>query len=129
MTPETAIAMLRRQILAHGQNVRLERVTQGPSGTQIIYKLNVRAFVRGYHPDELVGGIIQGDAKVTLSAAEIEAQGWPGPNSSTTPTKQDRRVPIKGDDVWIAGRKRNIENAVPFYLNGELVRIELNTRG
>jgi hypothetical protein len=129
MTPETAIAMLRRQIAAHGQDVQLERVTQGPSGTQIIYSVDVRAFVRGYHPDELVGGIIQGDSKVTLSAVEIEAQGWPGPNSSTTPTRQDRRIPRKGDDVWIEGRKRNIENAIPFYLNGQLVRIELNARG
>jgi hypothetical protein len=129
MTPETATAMLRRQILAHGQDIRLRRVMQGPGGAQIIYSVECRAFVRGYHPDELVGGIIQGDSKVTLSAAEIAAQGWPGPNSSSTPTNQDRRVPRKGDDVVIEGRARNIENAIPFYLNGELVRIELNARG
>jgi hypothetical protein len=132
MTPETAIAILRRQLAAHGQNIRLRRVTQGPGGTQVIYSVECRAFVRGYHPDELVGGIIQGDSKVTLSAAEIEAQGWPGPDSAITTTtlsQQDRRVPRKGDDVRIEGRVRNIENAVPFYLNGELVRIELNARG
>jgi hypothetical protein len=129
MTPETAIAMLRRRIAAHGQDIRLRRVTQGPSGAQIIYSVECRAFVRGYHPDELVGGIIQGDSKVTLSATEIEAQGWPGPNSSTTPTNQDRRIPRKGDDVVIEGKVRNIENAIPFYLNGQLVRIELNVRG
>jgi hypothetical protein len=129
MTPAEATSMLQRQLAKHGQDVRLQRVTQGPSGQQIKYSVNCRAFVRGYQPAELVGGILQGDSKVVLSAAEIEAQGWPGPNSSTTPTNQDRRVPRKGDDIIIMGKSRNIEVATPVYLNGELVRIELAARG
>jgi hypothetical protein len=129
MTPAEATAMLRRQLAAHGQDVTLQRVTQGPSGVPVKYKVDCRAFVRGYQPAELVGGILQGDSKVVLSVAEIEAQGWPGPNSSTTPTNQDRRVPRKGDDIIIMGKSRNIEVATPVYLNGELVRIELAARG
>ena len=42
----------------------------------------------------------------------------PGPNSSATPTDQDRRVPRKGDAVIIAGRKRAIEAAGGIYLGG-----------
>jgi hypothetical protein len=130
MTPEAAIAMLRRQIEAHGQDISLRRVTRTPSGEpNVIYSVDIRAFVRGYRPDELVGGILQGDSKVMLSASEIEASGWPGPNLSTTPTNQDRRVPRKGDDVILEGRVRNIEVATPFYLDNELVRIELEVRG
>jgi hypothetical protein len=129
MTPAEATAMLRRQLAAHGQDVTLQRVTQGPSGVPVKYKVDCRAFVRGYQPAELVGGILQGDSKVIMSAAELEAQGWPGPNSSMTPTNQDRRIPRKGDDIIIMGKSRNIEVATPFYLNGELVRIELAARG
>jgi hypothetical protein len=129
MTPAEATAMLRRQLAAHGQDVTLQRVTQGPSGVPVKYKVDCRAFVRGYQPAELVGGILQGDSKVIMSAAELEAQGWPGPNSSTTPTNQDRRIPRKGDDIIIMGKSRNIEVATPVYLNGELVRIELAARG
>ena len=81
----------------------------------------------------LVGGILQGDSKVTLSAAEIEAKGWPGPIASAEPpnerTNRDRRIPRKGDDVTIEGTVRNIEVATPYYLDGVLVRIELEVRG
>jgi hypothetical protein len=134
MTPAEATAMLRRQLAAHGQDVTLQRVTQGAGGTQIKYKVECRAFVRGYRPDELVGGILQGDSKVTLSAAEIEEQGWPGPQSSKVPvgqdlSKQDMRVPRKGDDIYIAGKLRNVEVGVPIYLDNVLVRIELMARG
>jgi hypothetical protein len=133
MTPAEATAMLRRQLAAHGEDVTLQRVTQGPSGVQIKYKVDCRAFVRGYQPAELVGGILQGDSRVVLSAIEIEAQGWPGPIATSEPpnarTKQDRRVPRKGDDIFIMGKLRNIEVATPVYLDGQLVRIELAARG
>jgi hypothetical protein len=39
------------------------------------------------------------------------------------------RVPRKGDKIIIEGRERNIEAAAPFYINGELVRLELQCRG
>jgi hypothetical protein len=137
MTPAEATAMLRRQLAAHGQDVVLQRIIQGAGGQQIKYRVDARAFVRGYQPAELVGGILQGDSKVVLSAAEIEQQGWPGPAASTplstppviTPSEQDRRVPRKDDDIKIQGKWRNIEVAVPIYLDGELVRIELTARG
>ena len=61
--------------------------------------------------------------KVIMSPNEIIRA--PGPNSSATPTDQDRRVPRKGDAVIIAGRKRAIEAAGGIYLGGELVRIEM----
>ena len=134
MTPQTAIGMLRRQLEAHGQDIRLRRVTRTPSGeAQVIYSVDCRAFVRGHRPDELVGGILQGDSKVTLSAAEIEAKGWPGPIASADPpgerTQRDRRIPRKGDDVTIEETVRNVEVATPYYLDGILVRIELEVRG
>ena len=129
MTPAEAISMLDRQLKKHGQNVMLQRITNAAGGVQIKENCNCRAFVRSYAPDELVGGIVQSDSKVILSPTEIIREGWPGPNSSTTPTNQDRRVPRKGDNCLIAGRIRNIENAMPFYLDDELVRIQLQVKG
>lgn len=118
--------MLERQLAAHGQDVRLQRLT----GTQqVFFEVTCRALVRGYEPRELIGGILQGDSKVILSPGEIEANGWPGPNSSATPTAQDRRIPRKDDKVVIAGKTRNVEAGAPIYLAGELVRIELQVRG
>jgi len=121
--------MLNRQLAEHGQDIRLTRMTLGPGGVLIPFSVDCRAFVRDYDPDELVGGIIQGDTKVVLSPTEIEAQGWPGPNSSATPTNQDRRVPRKDDKALLAGKSRNVETGKPVYLNGELVRINLVVRG
>src|SRR5262245_59096636 len=118
--------MLERQLAQHGEDVELRRLT----GTQLIsFAVTCRGFVRGYQPEELVGGIEQGDGKVVLSPREIERSGWPGPNSSSTPTDQDRRIPRNNDKCVIAGRARNIEAATPIYLDGELVRIELQVRG
>ena len=126
MTPQHATAMLLRQISKHGEKVDLIRLT----GTQLTpLTVTCRAFVRAYRPEELVGGIIQGDSRVILSPQEIEANGWPGPNSSATPTGQDRRVPRKGDRIVIAGKVRNIESGTPVYLAGQLVRIEVQARG
>jgi hypothetical protein len=129
MTPSNAIDMLNRQLAKHGETVMLQRITNAAGGVSIKNNVQCRAFVRGYAPDELVGGIVQSDSRVILSATEIEREDWPGPNSSTTPTNQDRRVPRKGDNCLIQGRIRNIENAKPFYMNDQLVRIELQVKG
>jgi hypothetical protein len=129
MTPTNAIAMLDRQLAKHGQAIMLQRITSAAGGVQVKANLQLQAFVRSFNPDELVGGIVQTDSKVILSPTEILREGWPGPNSSATPTSQDRRVPRKGDNCRIAGRIRNIENAKPFYLDDELVRIELQVKG
>ena len=64
-----------------------------------------------------------------ISPTEIIRARWPGPNSSATPTDQDRRVPRKGDAVVIAGRKRTVETAGGIYLASELVRIEMRVLG
>ena len=123
---EQAIADLNAALAADGEWIELWRET----GTQKIpFKVRCRAFVRGYAAQELVGGISQTDSKLILSPTEIIRAGWPGPNSSATPTNQDRRMPRKGDAVVIAGRKRAVEAAGGIYLIGALVRIEMRVLG
>jgi hypothetical protein len=57
---------------------------------------------RGYKPDQLLGGIIQGDRKVTISNAEISAAAWPGP-------------PKKGDFLTVDGVQTALQGAVTEY--------------
>lgn len=134
MTPAQAIAMLDRQLEKHGQRITLQRLTSAAGGASIPFDVTVRAFVRNYKPDELVGGIVQSDSKVTISPTEIEEKGWPGPSvytvaPNTTLSEQDRRVPRKGDNARINGRLRNIEASMPIYLDDELVRIDMHVKG
>lgn len=128
MTPEAAIASLDRMIEQNGEEVCLQRIT----GTvnQATFSATVRAFVRGYQPQELVGSIVQGDSKVILSPTGIAAAQWPGPQIvRIPPVTTDVRVPTTNDKCVIAGRTRNIQAATPFYLGGQLVRTELNVKG
>jgi hypothetical protein len=91
--------------------------------------------VRNYDAKELIGPITQDQSEVILSPTEIIRKGWPGPEILTAgstpkaPTAQDRRVPIKGDKVVIAGKPRAIEVSTPKYVDGELVRITLRVLG
>jgi hypothetical protein len=123
---EQAIADLNVALATDGEWIELWRET----GTQTIpFKVRCRAFVRGYIAQELAGGLAQTDSKVIMSPTEITRSGWPGPNSSATPTDQDRRVPRKGDAVVIAGRKRAVEMAGGIYVAAELVKIEMRVLG
>ena len=121
-----AIAALDEALTDVGQQITLQRLT----GTQLIpFAVQLQALVRGYTPEELVGGITQQDSFVILSPTEIDRNGWPGANSSATPTNQDRRVPRKGDKAIINGKLRNVEAAVGIYVADVLVRIELRVLG
>lgn len=126
MTPQQLIADLDVTLADTGEMITIERLV----GTQEIpIGIDCLAFVRGYDPDELVGAIQQNDKRVILSPSEITAAGWPGPNSSATPTDRDRRIPIKGDRATIKGKKYSVEAAGGTYVRDELVRIEMRVRG
>lgn len=109
-----------------GEDIEIRRLI----GTSVSAAVECRAFVRRDRiNDELVGGIVQRNIEIILSPSQIIAQGWPGPNSSATPTELDRRVPVKGDKAVWAGRVMNIEESCPIYIDNELVRIELRVKG
>lgn len=105
MTPADAIQSIDRQIASHGQVAKLERGS-GFSG-------DIRVFHRGYRPDELSGGIQQGDSTAIVSPTDLGAAG----------------IPKRLDKLTVGGRKRNIETAEPVYMNDVLVRVNLWLRG
>lgn len=124
MTPAAAVASLNRQLRLHGQNATLRRyVGTGPSRTAS--DVTVRVRLDAYRPEELVGGVIQGDSRVILSPSQIIAAYWGG----TLVDGTDGRVPVKGDHLIVAGRARIVQAPMPFYMDGQLVRIELQVRG
>ncbi|WP_336799572.1 hypothetical protein [Kaistia sp. MMO-174] len=108
MTPDAAIAMLDRTVARHGQTVILRRATDD---------LTARGFVRDYKPEEIVGGIAQGDTNIALSPTQIAGS-------------QFDAAPIRRNDkVVIRGRVRNVEAADFLLIDDRLVRINLQVRG
>ncbi|SHF02448.1 hypothetical protein SAMN02745157_1463 [Kaistia soli DSM 19436] len=93
MTPETALAMYRRQIDKHGEPVALRRVNRRPDPDA---DLPIRARVLSQaKPDDLVNAVSQSNRVIVMLAADIEASDWPGP-------------PLKGDKVILRGRALTI---------------------
>jgi hypothetical protein len=126
------IADLNSALAQDGEDIEIWRVVTA-GATQINIKVAARAFVRNFGADELVGGITQDQVRVTISPSEIIAQNWPGPwtPSASEPTQPatDRRIPRKNDKCVIKGKPRNVEVAMPIYVDNELVRINLRVLG
>ena len=83
MTPSELRAVYRRHLEAHGETVSLVRGFGGVAPTTVA---NLLARVMGYSPEELVGGIAEGERKVILLAEDLAATAIP------TPARNDRVV-------------------------------------
>ncbi|CAO4178876.1 hypothetical protein [Methylorubrum populi] len=108
MTPAQAISALDRQLSRHGEDVKLRAQDAADDGTQ---DLTRRAFVREYRPDELSGGIEQGDREVILSPTGLAAD------------------PLRLGGLWIGDRYHTIEVATPVRMAGAVVRWNLWAKG
>jgi formylmethanofuran dehydrogenase subunit D len=106
MTPAAAIAMLDRQLSAHGQTVTVKNRDASVSAS-------VRAHVRVAKEDEIAGLRQQVWWKVILS-----------------PTGLSALLPIKkGFSVTIEDTERAVELAAPIRMDDVLVRIDLMVAG
>ena len=109
MSPQDAIADLDRELREHGQTVMLRK---GSAGSNSADDKAVLAFVRGFKPDELAGGVQQGDSTIILSPAGLAASGFVGPLK-------------RGDRIVVAGSLKAVQVAQPVLLRDVVVRIEL----
>ncbi|MBM3549719.1 MAG: hypothetical protein FJX54_22495 [Alphaproteobacteria bacterium] len=125
MSALSHISALDRGLAARGEDVVLRRIS-GSGATATSVDVACRAVVREYRPEELVGGIAQGDSQVILSPSEIRSSGWPDPGGSPPGTVS---LPKKGDKLIVQGRMRTIEAVAPILVAGEFVRIDLQVRG
>ncbi len=128
MAPDRAIALLDKFLAENGQNVVLRRMdlsggTQSV-GASVTCRAHDRSLGRGYQANELIGTLSQQDSVLILSPTEITAASW----TSGRPVDQDQRVPIRGNQVVVGGEVRSVEAANGIYMNGTLVRIEIQTR-
>lgn len=114
MTPAQSIAVLDRQLAAHGTPVALRRYQPG-ADTPV--DLPLRAFVRGLAPDQLVGGVKATDSKFILSPTGLVSPSWPGAAGGDP-------APTAGDFLVVNGAERKIEAAQPVMMAGEAVRFD-----
>lgn len=110
MTPSQVIASLDRQLAAHGQDVVLRRRI---GTTDTFYSLPVRALLRGYNPNQLVGNIKQTDSMFIISPT-LFVPGWGGADL----------LPKITDFILDGARQRKIESTDAVVMNGVVVRIE-----
>jgi len=75
----------------------------------------VRAIVRDYRPDELVGGITQGDTQVVLSPTDVLSGGG--------------AMPQKGDQIVVDGKPRTIAAAPPVRVGNTVARFNVQVKG
>ncbi len=114
MSPADAIAMLDRQIAQHGQGITLRRVVANAPAIEAPH----RAFVRGYRPDELSGGLQQNDSLLILSPTKMPA-AFSGASNRIRPN----------DKIEVSGRTRNVQFADHVEVGGVVVRINVTVRG
>lgn len=117
MTPALATLAYRRQLGRHGEDVTLRRVNASPASPT---EATVRARVTGYAPDELVGGVQQGDRKVVVLAEDVAAAGFPEPIQ-----------PGGRDKIVVRDRVLNVEavDDNTRRVDGVLIAYELTVRG
>lgn len=115
MTPDTAIAMLDRQLAAHGQTVTVRRYTDPKDPERPKVELaDIPAFVRAVSADVVAGDIKATGSKVTLSPTDISSF-WPLTAS---------------DKIVIDGRERAVLAPVkPVMMADTLVRCDLMVSG
>lgn len=98
-----------------GESVAIRRLT----GPGIFFEVITKARIMDYSPDEMVGGIVQGDRKMIVANRDMENAQWPFPV----------RV---GDQVILLDQNNAtamVRAAYPSSVNGQIVRHTLQIRG
>lgn len=81
-----------------------------------------RVLIRGYKPEQLIGGLTQQDAQAVISPSPILASTFPGAAGGT-------RWPKVNDLLLVQGRLRNVQATATVFIGPEPVRIEMTVRG
>lgn len=117
MTPDAVRAAYRDMLALVGEPVTIRRYTgAGPERPR--FDANTTARVSDYAPDELVGGIQQGDQKLVLLADDLVARQFQVP-------------PHRGDKAIVRGHELNIEavDDNTRRVAGMLIAYEIQVRG
>jgi len=109
MTAERVASAIGRR----GRSLTLRRYT----GTaRKFFDVTVKGVVSNYRPEQLAGGIQQGDRQIIIANTEIAARQWPGP-------------PRRSDAIKIDGIFVTIENVETVYAGEDIAKHVLQVRG
>ncbi len=112
---EQDIADLDDEIARNGQDIILRRVVANAPAIEKPF----RAFVRGYRPAELVGGINQGETDITMSPTNLPVEFADADN---TRLRRD-------DKITFDGRTRTVIAIEPVRVGPVLVRMNVTVIG
>ncbi len=119
LTPVERRDRLDRALAEKGEDgVLRRRIGTGSSFVEV----PCRVFLRGYKPEQMVGGLTQQDAQAVISASPILASTFPGAAGGT-------RWPKVNDLLLVQGRSRNVQATATIFIGPEPVRIEMTVRG
>lgn len=122
------LAALDRALARKGEVITLRRSSGSTPST--FFDVELKAIVRGYTPQELIGGLSQTDSLVIISPNDLARAQWPGGQTPQTGMfVSDPRLPRKNDRVIVQGRTRNVETVGPIFVGDEMVRIEMRILG
>lgn len=125
------IAALDNALAQVGEDFILRRVIgTGANVTNI--DVTCRARIDGMTVTEIAAGLKATDLNVIFSPTQINQRQWPGGTIPIPPPfNVDARVPRENgaDKAIIRGVLRQIAFCKPFWIGGELVRIEMRVSG
>lgn len=75
MTPDAVKAHYRRTLDDVGEDIVIRLYTGTGQSRTVLSNTTVRARVAAFEPQELIGGIVQGDRKLIVLAADLIAAG------------------------------------------------------
>lgn len=125
------ITALDQALAVAGEDFTLRRVV-GTGANVVNIDVKCRGRIDGVTTEEIAAGIKATDLKVIMSPTQINNAQWPGGTvPQAPPFNIDQRVPRENgaDKVIVRGQLRNIAFSKPFFINDELVRIELRVSG
>lgn len=115
MNPSDVRNSYRRMIDADHQVVKVRRfISQGAAPRY--FEVDVPARVTGYEPDELVGGIQQGDRRVIFMVEDLIARHFPVPV-------------VASDNVIVQGTLLRIHSPTERRCREELIAYDVTARG
>jgi hypothetical protein len=98
------------------ENGRLMKLRRRLGTTTTFTDVDVFGSDKNYEPAEISGLLQQGDRRVVIGTAEIQAAAWPAP-------------PRKGDFVVIDGVSTAVQGAEARYLGNTILAYKLWVRG
>ncbi len=118
MDPTEAADLVAAFVETDGTEVTFSRITDATTSPATRIYATCMAAVHNYTARELGNGIEQGDTQLIIEGDALPALA----QQLGTPPRRD-------DKVSYAGFERNVQSVAPLIMGGQVVRIDVVTRG